>query len=194
MNRCATTTAKNPLETLLCALLAAVLMSAGAAQAQPGWDAISEGSIVLFRHANAPGTGDPENFKLNDCSTQRNLDEAGRQQSRRLGAQFRERKVAVGRVLTSQWCRTRETAQLAFPGLPVDAPVFNSFFEDRSTSDAQTAQALQTLTQWRGPGVLVVITHQVNITALTDIYPNSGDGVVLRPVGQKLQVLGRVQP
>jgi phosphohistidine phosphatase SixA len=194
MTRFASSTVKGLLGTLLSTLLAAVLLSAGAAQAQSGWDAVSEGSIVLFRHANAPGTGDPENFKLNDCSTQRNLDEAGRQQSRRLGAQFRERKVAVGRVLTSQWCRTRETAQLAFPGLPVDAPVFNSFFEDRSTSDAQTTQALQTLTQWRGPGVLVVVTHQVNITALTDIYPNSGEGVVLRPVGQKLQVLGRVQP
>ena len=185
---------QNLLQTLLRTLLAAALLAAGAAQAQSGWNTVSEGSIVLFRHANAPGIGDPDNFKLGDCSTQRNLDDAGRQQSRNIGEQFRARKITVGRVLTSQWCRTRDTAQLAFPGQPVEAPAFNSFFEDRSTSAAQTAQALQILTQWRGPGVLVVVTHQVNITALTDVVPSSGEGVVVKPVGQTLQVLARLQP
>jgi phosphohistidine phosphatase SixA len=194
MSRLALSPVQNPLQTLLRTLLAAVLLAAGAAQAQSGWSAVSEGSIVLFRHANAPGIGDPDNFKLGDCSTQRNLDEVGRQQSKNIGEQFRARKITVGRVLTSQWCRTRETAQLAFPGQPVEAPAFNSFFEDRSTSTAQTAQALQTLTQWRGPGVLVVVTHQVNITALTDVVPSSGEGVVVKPVGQTLQVLARLPP
>lgn len=182
------------LKGLLRTLLSAMLLASGAAQAQSGWDAVSEGSIVLFRHANAPGVGDPDHFKLGDCSTQRNLDELGRQQSRSIGEQFRARKITVGRVLTSQWCRTRETAQLAFPGLPVEAPAFNSFFDDRSTSTAQTEQALQILTRWRGAGVLVVVTHQVNITALTDVVPSSGEGVVVKPVGQKLQLLGRLQP
>ena len=176
------------------AVAVSLLMACSAALAQSGWNTVTEGNIVLFRHANAPGIGDPENFKLGDCSTQRNLDEAGRQQSKRVGEQFRDRKIAVGRVLTSQWCRTRDTAQLAFPGLPVEAPAFNSFFEDRSTSAAQTAEALQILTRWRGPGVLVVVTHQVNITALTDVFPSSGEGVVVKPVGQTLQVLGRLQP
>lgn len=194
MNRLTSSPVQNPLQTLLRTLLAALLLAAGAAQAQSGWSAVSEGSIVLFRHANAPGIGDPENFKLGDCSTQRNLDEVGRQQAKHIGEQFRARKITVGRVLTSQWCRTRETAQLAFPGQPVEAPAFNSFFDDRSTSTAQTAQALQILTQWRGPGVLVVVTHQVNITALTDVVPSSGEGVVVKPLGQTLQVLARLQP
>lgn len=183
------------------ALCAALLLAAGSAPAQAqtqppglsGWDALTDGSIVLFRHANAPGVGDPDHFRLNDCSTQRNLDALGRAQSRGLGAQFRQRKIAVGQVLTSQWCRTRETAQLAFPGKPVDAPAFNSFFSDRSSSEAQTAQALQTLTRWRGPGVLVVVTHQVNIAALTQISPSSAEGIVVRPQGQGLQVLGSVR-
>ena len=194
MSRLASYPVQNPLQTLLRTLLAAVFLAAGATQAQSGWSAVSEGSIVLFRHANAPGIGDPDNFKLGDCSTQRNLDDVGRQQSKNIGEQFRARKIMVGRVLTSQWCRTRETAQLAFPGQPVEAPAFNSFFEDRSTGTAQTAQALQALTQWSGPGVLVVVTHQVNITALTDVVPSSGEGVVVKPVGQTLQVLARLPP
>lgn len=176
------------------ALAAVLLLASAAAQAQSDWRAVADGTIVLFRHANAPGIGDPDHFKLNDCSTQRNLDDTGRQQARTLGAQFRARNIAVGRVLTSQWCRTRETAQLAFPGVPVDAPAFNSFFGDRSTSEAQTAQALRTLTAWRGPGVLVVVTHQVNISALTDVGSGSAEGIIVKPVGDRLQVLGRVQP
>ena len=194
MKRVTSFRVQNPLQTLLRTLLSAVLLAVNAVQAQSGWNAVSEGSIVLFRHANAPGIGDPDNFKLGDCSTQRNLDDVGRQQAGSIGEQFRARKITVGRVLTSQWCRTRDTAQLAFPGQPVEAPAFNSFFEDRSTSGAQTAQALQTLTQWRGPGVLVVVTHQVNITALTDVVPSSGEGVVVKPLGQTLQVLARLQP
>jgi phosphohistidine phosphatase SixA len=175
------------------ALCAALLLSAGNAQAQTGWEAVTDGSIVLFRHANAPGVGDPDNFRLNDCSTQRNLDALGRAQSRQIGAQFRQRSIAVGQVLTSQWCRTRETAQLAFPGMPVDAPAFNSFFANRNSGELQTKQALHKLTRWRGPGVLVVVTHQVNIAALTQISPSSAEGIVVRPKGQGLEVLGSVR-
>ena len=166
----------------------------GVAHAQNDWSALQNGSIILFRHAIAPGTGDPANFQLNNCSTQRNLDDSGRAQARRIGEQFRARNIAVALVLTSQWCRCRETAQLAFPGMPQDQPAFNSFFSDRSTEAEQTKAARQILTQWRGPGVLVVVTHQVNITALTDIVPESGEGIVVRVRDGRLEVVGRIKP
>jgi len=80
---------------------------------------------VLWRHALAPGVGDPERFDLNDCRTQRNLSEEGRAQAQRIGAFFRRQSVPVNGVWSSQWCRTRETADLAFPGKRVDQAAFN---------------------------------------------------------------------
>lgn len=158
------------------------------------WAALQEGSILLLRHANAPGVGDPRGFRLGDCRTQRNLDESGRAQARRIGEQFRQRGVKVGAVMSSQWCRARETAELAFPGSVRDEPSFNSFFGDASAEATQTAEAQATLQRWRGPGVLVVVTHQVNITALTGVVPGSGEGVVLRASGQGLAVVARLHP
>jgi phosphohistidine phosphatase SixA len=157
-----------------------------------GWAALQGGSIVLLRHANAPGVGDPTGFKLNDCSTQRNLDDVGRAQARRIGEAFRRRGVTVGVVLTSQWCRARETAELAFPRMARDDASFNSVFGAHSRQPAQTAAALATLNRWRGPGVLVVTTHQVNITALTGLSPAPGEGVVVRPKGEGVEVLARL--
>jgi phosphohistidine phosphatase SixA len=155
-------------------------------------------SIVLFRHALAPGGGDPPGFKLDDCSTQRNLSPEGETQAKRIGQVFIERGIKVQAVWHSAWCRTRDTAQLAFANLRESAfrvePAFNSFFSDRSTSSVQTAAARKLLLAWSGPGTLVIVTHQVNITALTDIVPQSGEGVVLQRQAGKLMVKGRVQP
>jgi phosphohistidine phosphatase SixA len=172
--------------------LAALPTHAADSDATAAWAALRSGSIVLFRHANAPGVGDPPGFQLDDCSTQRNLDDAGRAQARALGDNFRSRGITVGEVRTSQWCRTRETAQLAFPGRPLDEPLFNSFFAQSEREPAQTAGARKLLLSWKGPGVLVVVTHQVNITAITGITPASGEGVVLKRTGSKLNVLGRI--
>ena len=165
-----------------------------AAASESGWPALKDGSVVLFRHANAPGGGDPPGFKLGDCSTQRNLDDTGRAQARRIGEQFRQRGIKVGAVLSSQWCRARDTAELAFPGQVRDDASFNSFFDERSRGQAQTAEALATLARWRGPGVLVVTTHQVNISMLTGVTPVSGEGVVVAPTRGGVKVLGRVRP
>jgi phosphohistidine phosphatase SixA len=158
------------------------------------WETLRTGGIVLFRHANAPGGGDPAGMRLGDCASQRNLNETGRIQARRIGAAFRMRGIAVGRVLTSQWCRTRETADLAFPGMREDETAFNSFFDDRSRGPAQTAAAREILLRWRGPGALVVSTHQVNITGLTGVFPASGEGIVLKQQGSELRVVGRIHP
>lgn len=178
---------------------AASLLPALSQADEAAWAALKKpGAIVLFRHALAPGGGDPPGFKASDCSTQRNLSDEGRQQAQRIGQALRERGVAVQAVWHSAWCRTRDTAQLAFPALQAPAlrpePAFNSFFGDRSSEPAQTAAARKLLLAWRGPGALVVVTHQVNITALTEVFSQSGEGTVLLREGQKLRVAGRIQP
>lgn len=157
------------------------------------WTALKPDGIVLFRHANAPGVGDPAGFTLGDCATQRNLDERGREQARAIGAAFRAKGVTVGKVLTSQWCRSRETAELAFPGQAEDEPAFNSFFAERDAEPAATEAARNILVQWKGHGVLVVVTHQVNITALTGVTPASGEGIVVRAGDGTLSVKGRLR-
>lgn len=177
---------------LMCLLLWAV--ASGKAMATDGWATVTDGTVVLFRHALAPGGGDPPGHKLDDCSTQRNLSDEGRAQARRIGAEFAVQKIEVAAVWSSQWCRTRDTADLAFPGRRVDQPDFNSFYTAHHAAQAQTHAAQKLLAGWRGPGVLVVFTHQVNITALTNIVPSSGEGIVVKPVAGRLQVLGRVMP
>ena len=177
--------------TLGCALTALPSLAA-----DPWVELAKPGAIVLFRHATAPGVGDPPGFKVDDCATQRNLDDRGRAEARRLGEQFTRRKIPVGAVLTSQWCRTRETAQLAFGSLPREEPAFNSFFQQSSdTSATQTAQARAVLARWKGPGALVVVTHQVNISALTGVGAASAEGVVVR-VGAdgSLQKVATIEP
>ena len=184
---------------IFCSLAAAlgVLLAPTLARAADAWaELVQPNTIVLFRHATAPGIGDPPGFKLNECPTQRNLNDKGRDEARQLGEQFRRRKVTVGAVVTSQWCRTRDTARLAFGDGVKDEPAFNSsFLASADISDAQTAQARAVLTRWRGPGALVVFSHQVNITALTGVYPSSAEGVVVRAADDgSFKVLGTVKP
>lgn len=175
-----------------------LLAAAGVASAADAWAELAKpGAIVLFRHATAPGVGDPPGLKLGDCATQRNLDQQGRAEARRLGELFRGKQVRVDSVLSSQWCRTRETARLAFgEGVPKDEPAFNSFFaQSTAQREAQTAQARGILSRWKGPGTLVVVTHQVNITALTGAGAASAEGVVVRPRADgQLEVVATLQP
>lgn len=180
---------------LLLVLLALFFSGVPSAAAEGDWALLGQPrAIVLFRHATAPGTGDPAGFALGDCATQRNLNEQGRTQARAIGEGFRTRGVVVGRVLSSQWCRAVETAQLAFPGRVEQAPAFNSFFANAAARPKTTARALDTLARWTGPGVLVVVTHQVNITALTGIAPSDGAGVIVRMQDAVPTVIGRLPP
>ena len=187
-----TLTSFNSMLRRSCFALLFLAGSQGAAVATDGWASVTEGTVVLFRHALAPGGGDPPGHTLDDCSTQRNLSNDGKEQARRMGAEFRKRRIEVGAVWSSQWCRTRDTADLAFPGKRTDQPVFNSFFKQSDLSPERTRAAQQLLSAWRGPGVLV--THQVNITALTDVVPSSGEGVVVKPTANGVQVVGRIAP
>lgn len=139
------------------------------------------GNIVLIRHAIAPGGGDPPGFRLDDCSTQRNLSEQGRKQARSIGAAFRSRGVPVERVLTSQWCRCKDTAELLDLATVHEYPVLNSFFSDRSTALEQTEALRRFVAEAAPQGNIVLVTHQVNITELTGVFPSSGEMVVIRP-------------
>ncbi|HEX2544096.1 MAG TPA: histidine phosphatase family protein [Ramlibacter sp.] len=160
------------------------------------WEALAQpGAVVLFRHATAPGVSDPPGFRLDDCATQRNLDEQGRGEAARIGEEFRRRGIAVGAVWSSQWCRARDTARLAFGAQARHEPAFDALRQGPPERDAQLARAREVLAGWRGPGVLVVVTHQVNIAALTGRGALSAEGVVVRPAAMlPWTVLARIPP
>jgi phosphohistidine phosphatase SixA len=117
---------------------------------------------------------------LEDCATQRNLSDEGRAQAVRIGEAFRTNGVAVDQVLSSGWCRCIDTAVLAFETAEVWPPL-HSFFGDAGTEPTQTAETRARVAAWTGPGTLVMVTHQVNITALSGIFPDSGEVIVLAP-------------
>jgi broad specificity phosphatase PhoE len=165
-----------------------------AADGEAVWDLLrSGGQVVVMRHASTErGVGDPPGFRLEDCHTQRNLSAAGREEARRLGQAFRARSIPVGQVLSSRWCRCLETARLAF-GTVEPWPPLDSFFNDRGRADAQT-QAVRELVADRPPrGNLILVSHQVNITALTQLFPAPGEMIVLTPLGNgEFRVAGRL--
>jgi broad specificity phosphatase PhoE len=176
------------------AILVSMRLESPAGRNPALWDLLRQGGlVVLMRHAVAPGFGDPPHFRLDDCSTQRNLSEAGRRQARLLGESFRRQKIPIEKVYASQWCRCKETAQIAF-GAFQEHPALNSFFEQPGLRAAQT-EALTGLILKDRPssGNLVLVTHQVNITALTSIVPAEGDLVVVRLEDDgRISVLGRI--
>lgn len=144
------------------------------------WDLLRAGGcVVLMRHAvTVAGVGDPPGFRLDDCSSQRNLSEAGRQQARALGERFRAERVELAEVRSSAWCRCVDTAQLAFGRHTVWTPL-NSFFQvgDRAS---QTRAVMQDVARLKAPTNWMLVTHQVNMTALTGEYPASGEVFVTR--------------
>lgn len=177
----------------LLAACAALLASSTAAAQQTGWDALEQPARAgLLRHALAPGYSDPEGFDIARCETQRNLDHRGRAQARALGDAIRARGIRVDRVISSEWCRCRETAELLGLGPVETVPMLNSFFEDRSTAAAQT-EALQAYLAALPPDEKVlIVTHQVNISALTGRSTRSGEMVVITTGMRKTEVLGSV--
>ncbi len=180
-------------------LLAGMTLHASPARADVATEAIRKGGVaLLIRHATAPGNFDPENFKQDDCSTQRNLSDAGRDEARRIGAHLKTLGLKPGEVLTSQWCRCRDTATLAF-GAARDWPALNSFIRDRDSAPRQTADVLARIGRIKpGEKPLVLITHQVVVTAVTGIYPQSGEVVVVAPTREAgksgLKVIGSIKP
>ena len=137
--------------------------------------------VLLLRHALAPGTGDPANFDVADCATQRNLSDEGRRQARAIGAWLRGRGVAVDVVHSSPWCRCLDTARLMSMG-PVEAhPGLASFFGAKG-DEAEVMAALRELLRAAdgGDAPLILVTHQVVVTAATGAFVSSGEGIVAR--------------
>lgn len=179
------------------ALAALALMAPRPAVADDAlWDLLrAGGQVVVMRHAATDRSlGDPPGFRLDDCSTQRNLSEEGRAQARRVGAALASGGVPIGRVLSSQWCRCLETARLAF-GTAEPWPALNSFFRDRTLEGERTREVRALAAERPGKGNLVLVTHQLNIGALTGVYPMEGEFVVLTPLGQgNFRVAGTMKP
>lgn len=150
------------------------------------------GYFALVRHARAPGLGDPKNFALNRCETQRNLSAAGRAQAKKMGERLRAAAGKKLRVFTSQWCRAKDTAELLGLVEPEELPLLNSFFAVPGKKESQTAALKKWLDEEPGPALLV--THQVNITALTEIFPQEGEVILLKIGGAgELSVVGRIK-
>jgi broad specificity phosphatase PhoE len=177
-------------------LFAILLLLAGPAS---GDDAVlarllEPGTVLLLRHALAPGTGDPPGFQLDDCSTQRNLSEAGREQARALGERLRTAGIREARVYSSRWCRCLETAELLALGPVQPEPALDSFFQRRAEGPDRTAAARDRLRGLPPGPPVVMVTHQVNISALTGEFTPSGAGVIIRiaPDGEQ-EILGALR-
>ena len=160
---------------------------------EQNWKPAQDGDkIILIRHAKAPGGGDPEGFKIKDCKTQRNLDEFGINQSKKIGKLFKEKKIKIDQVLSSQWCRCKDTAKYAFKNY-FEFPALNSTFQSSfAKNEPKQLKQLQTfVNNWDGDGGnLVLITHYSIITAVTDAVPSSGEIVV---TDKNFRVIGTIR-
>ncbi len=153
------------------------------------------GRVLLLRHAIAPGVGDPDNFRLRDCSTQRNLDAAGRAQAARLGKRIAGLGLRDVKIYAGQWCRTLETARLLGLGPVTELPALNSFFARPDQREGNLDGVRKFLAKLPADGPLVIlVTHQVTVTGITGVYPGSGGGALLQLDGSvKPKLVGEVR-
>ena len=169
-------------------LSAAALAACPSARGDPAaWERLRKGGLLLLmRHAETtPGLGDPQGYKLDDCATQRNLSQAGREHARRIGERFRAERVPIARVYTSPWCRCRETATLAF-GRAEDWQPLSSFFDFPHQEAEYSERVRKRIGQYgrKSPGGnVVMVTHNVNIAALSKHSVAQAEMVIMRPDG-----------
>ena len=159
---------------------------------EASWKPAQEGNkIILIRHALAPGTGDPIGFEVDDCSTQRNLNQVGIDQSKNIGKLFKKNKVLIDQVLSSQWCRCKDTAKYAFKEYK-EFSALNSTFQTFNVEKKkkQIKKLKYFIENWNGNGGnLILVTHYIVITSLTDAAPQSGEIVI---IDKNLNVLGTI--
>ena len=178
-------------------LYLALAATSGAARADDGlWAQLRAGGLVVFiRHAETdPGVGDPPGFRLADCTTQRNLSAAGRDQARRLGEALQRERVPIGQVLASEWCRCRDTATLAF-GRYETWPALNNLFGRAQDESAQKQAILERAGAYRGKDNLILVTHGSTVVPVAGVSPAQGEIVVMKPAGAgRLELVGRLRP
>ena len=146
------------------------------------------GKIVFIRHAYAPGNGDPENFDLKKCLSQRNLNSKGKEQAKKIGLFFNKNKIPVDKILSSEWCRCKDTARLAFQKYKIFSPL-NSFYDIKfkKNKKKQIIDLKDYLNKWDSKKNLILITHYVVISEILNITSSSGEIIV---VDKKLNIIG----
>jgi len=172
------------IRTVLAALtlfLAVQLDTAGATEA--AWALVAGGGYtILMTNADAPGIGDPPFFELGDCSTQRNLSDRGRQQSRRWGVKFATRSISISRIYSSRWCRTMDTAQNAFRDPEVEPlPALDLIQDGDTDTNEKIADVMEIVRGFRGPGNQIMVTHDANVEVLTGVTPRNGEALIVVP-------------
>ena len=137
------------------------------------------GKLIFIRHAYAPGNGDPDNFNLDDCSTQRNLNDEGRKQAQYIGNFFKENKFQIDKVLSSEWCRCKETAKIAFKEFSTNS-FLNSFYSAKyaNNKNKQIKALNEYIKKFKSNKNLILVTHYVLISEVLDYGPSSGEIVV----------------
>lgn len=165
-----------------------------AADNADAWQALREGrALMLMRHATAPGTGDPANFRLERCETQRNLNDQGRAEARRWGELLARQGIEQPRLLSSRWCRALDTARGMQRGPVQPFAALDSFFGQPEDGAEQTAELVRMINELPLGAPLLLVSHQVNITALTGIFPASGEGLILAlPLRPRTEPLARI--
>ena len=149
------------------------------------------GKIIFIRHAYAPGGGDPNNFNLSDCSTQRNLSEEGREQAKLIGKFFKENHIKVDKVLSSEWCRCKETAKIAFKDFST-SNFLNSFYDPlyQKNKNKQIKELNNYIETLKTNGNLILVTHYVLISEVLNYNSSSGEIVVS---DKKFNVIGNIK-
>ena len=149
------------------------------------------GKLIFIRHAYAPGNGDPAGFNLNDCSTQRNLSEDGRKQAQRIGEFFTKNKIEIDKVLSSEWCRCKETAKIAFKNYSTNS-FLNSFYSAKffKNKDKQIIAFNNYVKNLKSKKNLILVTHYVFISEVLNYGPSSGEIVVS---DKNLNIIGSLE-
>ncbi len=163
---------------ILTLIISSVTASGVYAETLTGAMAKLDANVIFMRHALAPGFGDPDHFRLEDCATQRNLDDTGRQQARDIGNYLRAQNITFDAIYSSQWCRCRDTAQELNIGAWQEFSGLNSFFQGYADPKSTMDQLNTKLSQLPQDKITLMVTHQVVIRAATGHSPSSG-GLVL---------------
>ena len=137
------------------------------------------GNLIFIRHAYAPGGGDPNNFDINDCSTQRNLNDLGREQAKNIGNFFKDNKIPIDKVISSEWCRCKDTANIAFGKFEIKQ-FLNSFFSEKFSKNRtkQIRDLKRYIKKWKSEKNLVLVTHYVVISEALNYASSSGEIVI----------------
>lgn len=175
--------------------LTTLIPASGSAETKEIVDRLKAGGhILMIRHALAPGNGDPPDFKIGDCTTQRNLDDSGRNQARRIGDWLRAHGVSSARIYSSQWCRCLETAKLLDLGPVKELAALNSFYERPQDRESNLKALNEFIShQPADGGLIILVTHFVTISAVSGEGVSSGGGVLLTlHKGAPYAVAGRI--